>query len=51
MVRKFFKEEHGPTATEYAICLAGIIVIAFLSIGVFGEEVSGLIDNIVNQMF
>ncbi|RLS23556.1 MAG: Flp family type IVb pilin [Planctomycetota bacterium] len=39
---KFFKSEDGPTAVEYAVMVALIIVVAISAITVLGEKTSGV---------
>lgn len=39
---KFLKSEDGPTAVEYAVMVALIIVVAISAITVLGEKVSGV---------
>ena len=38
---KFFKSEDGPTAVEYAVMVALIIVVSIAAIGALGTKVSG----------
>lgn len=37
---EFLKEEDGPTAVEYAVMLALIVVVCLASIGTIGTEAS-----------
>jgi len=39
---KFFKSEDGPTAVEYAVMVALIIVVAIGAITVLGEKTCGV---------
>jgi pilus assembly protein Flp/PilA len=39
---KFFKSEDGPTAVEYAVMVALIIVVAISAITVLGEKTSSV---------
>lgn len=41
-VRCFLIAEEGPTATEYAVMLALIILVALASIAVLGSKVEGV---------
>jgi pilus assembly protein Flp/PilA len=50
-VRSFCRDESGPTATEYAVMLALIIVVSIATIGVFGNNVSTSVFGSVNAMF
>lgn len=45
----FLSDEAGPTAVEYAIMLALIIVVCLASISFFGTRTSGVFSNVVNQ--
>lgn len=40
LVLEFLKEEDGPTAVEYAVMLALIIIVCFAAIGVLGTTTS-----------
>lgn len=51
ILRAFCREEAGPTATEYAVMLALIIVVSIATIGVFGNNVSTSVFGSVNAMF
>jgi pilus assembly protein Flp/PilA len=42
---KFFKSEDGPTAVEYAVMVALIIVVAIGAITVLGEKTSGVFNT------
>ena len=44
--RKFVRAEEGPTATEYAVMLALIIVVALGAISGIGVTVEGIFTNI-----
>lgn len=45
-VREFLVSEDGPTATEYAVMLALIIVVALGAITVLGTKVSTVFSNV-----
>lgn len=45
-VKTFLKSEDGPTATEYAVMLALIIIIALGAISALGTKVSSTFSNI-----
>jgi pilus assembly protein Flp/PilA len=49
-VKSFLTEEEGATATEYAVMLALIIVIALGAISALGTKVSGTFANIESAM-
>jgi pilus assembly protein Flp/PilA len=38
---RFLRDESGPTATEYAVMLALIIVVCIGAVGFFGSTASG----------
>jgi pilus assembly protein Flp/PilA len=40
----FLKEEDGPTAVEYAVMLALILITCFAAIGSIGQETVELMD-------
>lgn len=40
LVRRFLKEEDGPTAVEYAVMLALIIVVCLAAIQFLGKQAS-----------
>ena len=45
-IQKFVKEEDGPTATEYAVMLALIIIVALAAIGALGSKVDAIFTNV-----
>lgn len=45
-VKSFLKSEDGPTATEYAVMLALIIIVALGAITGLGTTVSGIFTNV-----
>lgn len=49
--REFLHSEEGPTATEYAVMLALIIVVAIASIRAFGVNLGATFGYISNAMF
>ncbi len=50
-VREFLVSEDGPTATEYAVMLALIIVVAIAAIQTLGTSVSGTFTDVNNDAF
>ena len=53
LIKRFLVEEGGPTATEYAIMLALIILVAFVSIASLGTSVSdtfGMLTDSFNDL-
>ena len=49
-MRRFAREEDGPTATEYAIMLALIVLVAAAAIQGIGSRMTGIYDNINTVM-
>lgn len=45
-VKCFLKSEDGPTATEYAVMLALIIIVALTAIQLLGEKVTDIFTNV-----
>lgn len=48
--RQFLKSEEAPTATEYAVMLALIIVVAIVAISLLGSRVSESFNNAANAL-
>lgn len=46
LVKRFLQSEDGPTATEYAVMLALIIIVALASITLLGEKVNSIFSNV-----
>ncbi|MGE0481490.1 MAG: Flp family type IVb pilin [Phycisphaerae bacterium] len=44
--KQFLKSEDGPTATEYAVMLALIIIVALAAITLLGEKVNTIFTNV-----
>lgn len=44
--RNFIVDEDGPTATEYAVMLALIIIVALAAITLLGTKVSAIFTNV-----
>lgn len=49
-VRNFLVAEDGPTAVEYAVMLALIIIVALTAIQVVGTRTSQTFNKIANQL-
>lgn len=49
-VKKFLKSEDGPTAVEYAVMLALIIVVCLVSIQAIGTGANTTFDNVAGQL-
>lgn len=45
-VKQFLLNEDGPTATEYAVMLALIIIVALAAITLLGNKVSTIFGNV-----
>jgi pilus assembly protein Flp/PilA len=45
-IRKFLKSEDGPTAVEYAVMLALIIVVCLVAITSVGSKASATFSNV-----
>jgi pilus assembly protein Flp/PilA len=45
-VAEFLKREDGPTAVEYAVMLALIIVVCLAAISVLGQKASGTFTSV-----
>ncbi len=50
-VRQFLVNEDGPTATEYAVMLALIIVVAIAAITALGTNVNSTFNSVNTQAF
>ena len=48
--KQFLVSEDGPTATEYAVMLALIIVVALGAITILGTKVSTVFNNVNNSL-
>jgi pilus assembly protein Flp/PilA len=49
-VQNFIESEDGPTAVEYAVMLALIIVVCLVSIGSLGTAVNSAFANITSEL-
>lgn len=49
-VKNFLKSEDGPTATEYAVMLALIIIVALGAITGLGSAVSGIFSSVTTSL-
>ena len=49
-IRRFFGDEDGPSATEYAILLALIMTGAIAILTTFGDRVQGIYDAIAGAV-
>jgi pilus assembly protein Flp/PilA len=48
--KDFLRSEDGPTATEYAVMLALIIIVAIGTITTLGTTVTGVFANVTTEM-
>ena len=48
--RDFMVSEAGPTATEYAVMLALIIVVAIIAIQALGNTVKGMFQTLSDEL-
>lgn len=49
-VQSFFASEDGPTAVEYAVMLALIIVVCIVAVRAIGQTTSQTFDNVDNVL-
>ena len=49
-VQRFLKSEDGPTAVEYAIMLALIVIVCLVAIQSVGTNASSRFDDIAQQL-
>ena len=49
-IKNFLKEEDGPTAVEYAVMLALIIVICLGTIGTLGENAEEKFQEVSDEL-
>lgn len=49
-IRRFLASEDGPTATEYAVMLALIIIVALGAITALGTKVSTTFSNVTTAL-
>ena len=49
-VRRFLKSEDGPTAVEYAVMLALIVVVCLATIGTVGANAKTTFTKIANSL-
>jgi pilus assembly protein Flp/PilA len=49
-LKELLIQEDGPTATEYAVMLALIVVIALAAIGSLGESVNAVFTDLDNEV-
>ena len=49
-IRNFLKEEDGPTAVEYAVMLALIVIVCLTAIGTVGSNANSTFTSIANSL-
>jgi pilus assembly protein Flp/PilA len=49
-VHEFLRSEDGPTATEYAVMLALIIIVALAAITLLGTKVQGIFTSVEGKL-
>jgi pilus assembly protein Flp/PilA len=49
-VTRFLKKEDGPTAVEYAVMLALIIVVCLVAITTLGSQANDTFSNVGNKL-
>ena len=49
-IRRFFVSEDGPTAVEYAVMLALIVVVCLTAISAIGTNASTTFTNVANSI-
>jgi len=50
LVKRFLVNEDGPTATEYAVMLALIIIVSIAAIGLLGQKVNTIFTNVETKL-
>ncbi len=49
-LRRFFKSEDGPTAVEYAVMLALIVVVCLTAINSIGTNANKTLTSVANSL-
>jgi pilus assembly protein Flp/PilA len=49
-IKKFLKSEEGPTAVEYAVMLALIVIVCLVSIQAIGTNANATFDSIAQAL-
>jgi pilus assembly protein Flp/PilA len=49
-VQRFLVSEDGPTAVEYAVMLALIVIVCLTAIGNIGTQASNTFQNVADQL-
>ncbi|MCH7870103.1 MAG: Flp family type IVb pilin [Planctomycetes bacterium] len=48
--KQFLVSEDGPTATEYAVMLALIIIVSLAAVTLLGNKVQGIFSNVESSL-
>jgi pilus assembly protein Flp/PilA len=49
-IGRFLRSEDGPTAVEYAVMLALIVIVCLTAITAVGTKTSATFDNVANSL-
>lgn len=49
-LKRFLEEEDGPTAVEYAVMLAAIVMVCIAAIAAIGTRTNALFENATTEM-
>ena len=49
-LQRFLKSEDGPTAVEYAVMLALIVIVCLTAIRSIGQQASATFDNVSTEL-
>ncbi len=49
-IKRFLRDEDGPTAVEYAVMLSLIIVVCLTAVTSIGKKASTTFTNVANQL-
>ena len=49
-LKNFLAEEDGPTAVEYAVMLAAILIVCLIGIAAVGTQTNALFENATTEM-
>ncbi|TWU25623.1 Flp family type IVb pilin [Bythopirellula polymerisocia] len=50
LIKQFLKNEDGPTAVEYAVMLALIVIACLTSVGLLSNQTAASFDNSATQL-
>lgn len=46
MIKNFILDESGPTTTEYAVCLAAVLMVVIGVITLFGDKIGSMFESV-----